>query len=87
MKAGTITGEDAAFLNLAGVLHECHGRIDSAKRFYDQAVARDRRYLPAQENLTRLAELRRYGNSIRRVAFGDDAHTASSARSRRRWHR
>jgi two-component system response regulator HydG len=72
MKAGTITGEDPAFLNLAGVLHECHGRVECARKFYERSAARDRQYRPAQENLRRLGELRRYGKTKRKVAFGDD---------------
>jgi DNA-binding response OmpR family regulator len=72
MKAGTITGEDPAFLNLAGVLHECHGRVDCARKFYERSAARDRQYRPAQENLRRLGEVRRYGKTKRKVAFGDD---------------
>src|SRR5262249_47747206 len=84
MKAGTITGEDAAFLNLAGVLQECHGRRVAPSGFSARPFAPDRRYLPAQENLTRLAEIHRYGKSIRRFAFGD---VAASPRGRRRWHR
>jgi DNA-binding response OmpR family regulator len=72
MKAGTITGDDPAFLNLAGVLHECHGRVECARRFYERSAARDRQYRPAQENLRRLGELRRYGKTARKVAFGDD---------------
>jgi DNA-binding response OmpR family regulator len=72
MKAGAISGEDPAFLNLAGVLHECHGRVDSARKFYERAAARDRQYRPAQENMRRLEELRRFGKTTRKVAFGDD---------------
>jgi DNA-binding response OmpR family regulator len=72
MKAGTITAEDPAFLNLAGIMHESHGRIESAKRFYERAVARDGHYQPAQENLRRLGELRRDQTTSRKVAFGDD---------------
>jgi DNA-binding response OmpR family regulator len=72
MKAGTITSEDAAFLNLAGVLHECHGRVECARKFYERAAARDRSYWAAGENLRRLGELRRYGKTRRKVAFGDD---------------
>jgi DNA-binding response OmpR family regulator len=72
MKAGTITDDDPAFLNLAGVLHESHGRADSARRFYERSMARDRQYQPAQENLLRLADLRRYGTTQRTIAFGDD---------------
>jgi DNA-binding response OmpR family regulator len=72
MKAGTITDDDPAFLNLAGILHESHGRVKSARHFYEKAAALNRRYRPAQENLRRLCELRRRGASKRIVAFGDD---------------
>jgi DNA-binding response OmpR family regulator len=72
MKAGTITPEDPAFLNLAGVLHESHGRVESARKFYERASARDRAYRPAQENLRRLGDLRDGGKTSRKVAFGDD---------------
>jgi len=72
MKAGTITGEDPAFLNLAGVLHECHGRVECARRFYERSAAKDRQYRPAQENLRRLGDLRRHGKTRRKVAFGED---------------
>jgi DNA-binding response OmpR family regulator len=69
MKAGTITADDAAFLNLAGILHESHGRIDSARKFYERAIARAQ-YEPARENLQRLIEVRTAGNTKRCVAFG-----------------
>lgn len=72
MKAGTIAADDPVFLNLAGVLHESHGRVESARRFYERAAAGDRKYQPAQENLRRLGELRRLGKTNRKVAFGDD---------------
>jgi DNA-binding response OmpR family regulator len=75
MRAGTITGEDSAFLNLAGILHESHGRVDSARRFYERASARDQDYYPAQENLKRLAELRQTGQTTRGVAFGGGSWT------------
>jgi CheY-like chemotaxis protein len=72
MTAGLITDDDPAFLNLAGLLHESHGRIESAGRFYQRAAAKNRAYAPAQENLKRLGELRRHGKSKRPVAFGDE---------------
>jgi DNA-binding response OmpR family regulator len=75
MTAGLIADDDPAFLNLAGVLHESHGRIDSASRFYQRAAALNRGYGPAQENLKRLGELRRHGKSKRTVAFGDEVAT------------
>jgi DNA-binding response OmpR family regulator len=72
MSAGTIADEDPAFLNLAGVLHESHGRVDSAKKFYEKALHSNRAYQPAQQNLRRLADVRHHGKSERTVAFGDD---------------
>jgi DNA-binding response OmpR family regulator len=77
MKAGTITDDDPAFLNLAGILHESHGRIHSARHFYERAAALNRAYKPAQENLKRLGELRRRGQSDRKLAFGDGDITES----------
>jgi DNA-binding response OmpR family regulator len=77
MKAGTITGEDSSFLNLAGVLHESHGRIESARKFYQRAVDRDNRCRSALENLARLDELRRTGRTKRPVAFGDGESRSS----------
>jgi DNA-binding response OmpR family regulator len=74
MKAGMITGDDPAFLNLAGVLHESHGRVEAAKKFYERAVARDRQYQPAQENLQRLSDLRRTGKTRRSIAFGEESN-------------
>jgi DNA-binding response OmpR family regulator len=71
MKAGTIAGEDAAFLNLAGILHESHGRVESAKKFYERAVSRSN-YEPAKINLERLGELRRSGKTRLTVAFGGE---------------
>jgi DNA-binding response OmpR family regulator len=69
MKAGTITADDAAFLNLAGILHESHGRVDSARKFYERSIARAQ-YQPARENLQRLIDVRTAGNTKRTVAFG-----------------
>jgi DNA-binding response OmpR family regulator len=79
MKAGTISDGDPAFLNLAGVLHESHGRLESARRFYERSANLDRSYLPAQENLKRLTELRLVGRTLRTVAFGDDDITPTPA--------
>jgi DNA-binding response OmpR family regulator len=72
MSAGTIADEDPEFLNLAGVLHESHGRVASAKKFYEKSALSNRTYQPAQENLRRLADIRASGKSERAVAFGDD---------------
>jgi hypothetical protein len=38
---------EAGLLNLAGIIHESHGRIRSARDFYLRAVCADERYQPA----------------------------------------
>ena len=72
MEAGTIADDEPEFLNLAGVLHELRGRVDSARRFYERAAKKDLNYAPAHDNLRRLGETRRTGKSRRAVAMGDD---------------
>ena len=72
MSAGMIADDDPAFLNLAGVLHESHGRVESARKFYEKSAISNRTYQPAQENLRRLSDIRYHGKSARAVAFGDD---------------
>jgi DNA-binding response OmpR family regulator len=71
-RAGTISDSDVAYLNLAGVVHEAHGRLDTARHFYARAAARDPSYRAAQQNLRRLAELERVGKTNLMVALGGD---------------
>jgi DNA-binding response OmpR family regulator len=82
MKAGTIADTDPAFLNLAGVLHESHGRRTSARRFYEKSLASDDHYEPARQNLRRLFEIDRYGESRDEVAFGDEQAMLEGFRGR-----
>jgi tetratricopeptide (TPR) repeat protein len=86
MKAGTITSEEPWFLNLAGILHESLGRLESARKFYSRAVGKDRHYRPAQLNLERLGEIRRNGRSKIPVAFGGDETDETSEGPRRGGH-
>jgi tetratricopeptide (TPR) repeat protein len=72
MKAGSITAEDAAFLNLAGVFHEAMGRKDAAKRFYGKAIRAKHDYVPAQQNMRRMYELATFGWTQQPVALGDE---------------
>lgn len=72
MRAGTISEGDAAYLNLAGVIQEAHGRLDSARHFYSRAFAQDSAYRPAQQNLRRLEELAVTGKTSLAVALGGD---------------
>jgi len=69
MKVDPMT--DSGFLNLAGILHEAHGRLNHARRYYERALAADVRCRPARENLKRLTELHEYGQTHRAVAFGE----------------
>lgn len=72
MKAGAISDADPCFMNLAGILHEAHGRISSARNFYGKALIVDRDYAPAQRNLRRLDEIAQTGGTRLDVALGDD---------------
>jgi CheY-like chemotaxis protein len=72
MQAGSIMDQDPQFLNLAGILHESHGRLTSARHFYERAASANPGYAAAQENLRRLQDIRRHGKTQRKVAFGDD---------------
>ena len=55
---------EAGFLNLAGIVHESHGRLQSARDFYLRSIGADERYLPAWDNLNRLTELCRYDDRM-----------------------
>jgi DNA-binding response OmpR family regulator len=73
MRAGTIADMDPGFLNLAGVIHEAHGRRTSAKRFYQKAVTSDPCYLPARQNLGRISVIESGGVTDAAVSLGDQA--------------
>jgi CheY-like chemotaxis protein len=60
--AESITDADPGFLNLAGAIHEAHGRLGRARRYYRRAVStRPGGYAPAKHNLARLDEADRTG--------------------------
>ena len=80
MRAGTIADMDPGFLNLAGVVHEAHGRPQSAKRFYQKALVSDPAYQPAIQNLGRLTVLERGGVSDSPVQLGDHASVLTESR-------
>jgi DNA-binding response OmpR family regulator len=73
MRAGTISDMDPDFLNLAGVVHEAHGRAGSAKRFFEKALAVDETYEPARVNLMRNIETARKGSSKIQICLGEKA--------------
>jgi Flp pilus assembly protein TadD len=75
MRAAPIAGDDPAFFNLLGVLHECRGRLRAARKAYGRAIAVDGLHPAAQQNMRRLYELRTFGRTIEPVALGDDPNS------------
>ena len=63
---------DAEYLNLRGAVHEARCEWKLARMFYGKAIAADRRYAPAQQNMRRLYELHTCGRSELHVALGDE---------------
>ena len=72
MKAAPIARGDAAFCNLAGLLWEARGDERLARKFYGEAIAADRHYPAAQQNMRRLYELATFGRSCQPAALGDE---------------
>jgi DNA-binding response OmpR family regulator len=69
--AGAIADADPSFLNLAGVVHEAHGRVASARRFYRKAASVAGGYEAARANLARLDEAERTGRADGLADLGD----------------
>jgi DNA-binding response OmpR family regulator len=74
-------GDDPAYFNLLGVLHEAEGDRRAAKTFYRKAAAaRGEVGEPARHNLRRLHELETYGETRMDVALGDEQDLLSGLR-------
>jgi tetratricopeptide (TPR) repeat protein len=72
MRAAPLAGDDAAFLNLAGVAAEARRDLRSARAFYSRAIRTNPRFEPAQQNMRRLFELSRFGRTCQPAALGDE---------------
>ncbi len=72
MRAGAIAGNDPAFFNLVGILREVEGNKEAAADFYGRAIRSDSDYAPAQQNMRRLYELRKFGQTDQAVLLGDE---------------
>src|SRR6476660_5024791 len=72
MRAGGIAGNDPAFLNLVGIVREVEGNKDAAAEFYGRAIRSDSNYAPAQQNMRRLFELRKFGHTNQALSLGDE---------------
>jgi len=73
MRAGAIAGNDPAFFNLVGILREVEGNKDGAAEFYGRAIRSNSEYAPAQQNMRRLYELKKFGQTDQAVLLGDEA--------------
>lgn len=72
MKAADLAHNDAAYLNLLGVLYEARHEWKLARKFYGKAIKTDRKYEPAQANMRRIYELYTFGRSKEPVTLGDE---------------
>jgi DNA-binding response OmpR family regulator len=77
--ANTVNDHDPRYLNLVGVLHEAHGRLEAARDLYARAFNLDSTCAAAERNLKRLAQIKQHGSSLMEIALGDesDLHTAN----------
>jgi len=48
------------------------GNKDAAAEFYGRAIRSDSNYGPAQQNMRRLFELRKFGHTNQAVSLGDE---------------
>jgi hypothetical protein len=63
---------DARCLNLLGVIAEARHDWKRAWKLYGRAIAADRTYRPAQQNMRRLYELHTFGDTREAIALDDD---------------
>jgi hypothetical protein len=76
LENGAGVWNDAACLNVLGLIAEAQGNWNKARRFWGRASRADKRYQPAQHNLRRYFELFQFGCSRQYVAFGDEPQYA-----------
>jgi DNA-binding response OmpR family regulator len=72
MRAADLAQDDAAYLNLLGILYESRRQWRLARKFYGKAMRADKRYEAAQNNMRRLYELETFGRSAVPVALGGE---------------
>ena len=72
---------DAAFLNLLGIVRQAKGQWKEARRCYGKAIKADRHYTPAEQNLRRVYELHTFGRTDLEISL-IDSETAIELESR-----
>lgn len=73
-------GLEAAYFNLLGILQEAKGNPRRAARLFAKALAFNRRYEPARQNVIRLRECLACGNSPRTLSLGTERDLLASTR-------
>jgi hypothetical protein len=73
LENGAAIWQDAACLNVLGLIAEARGDWRKARRLWGRAARANKCYQPAWQNLRRYFELFQFGRSASPVAFGDDA--------------
>ncbi len=68
-----IAMNDAAFLNLLGIVHQAKGQWKEARRYYGKAMTADPHYAPAEQNLRRVYELHTFGRTDLEISLIDSA--------------
>ena len=63
LRAAPLGEKDPALHNLLGLLTELKGEFSHARRHYGKAIALDKNFAAAQQNMRRLYELREFGHS------------------------
>jgi DNA-binding NtrC family response regulator len=71
--AAAIADADPVFLNLAGAIHEAHGRITGARKLYRRAAAAPGGYAPARRNMARLDAAEKSGQPAAPADLGQPA--------------
>jgi len=71
VKRALASADSAEACNMAGVLFEMNEDYENAKKYYGQAIALDKNYEPAQQNMRRLFELFNFGSSKEPVDLGN----------------
>jgi DNA-binding response OmpR family regulator len=72
-RAADFGSNDAVYFNLLGACCEMQLQWRLARKYYGKAIATDKQYEPAQQNMRRYYELNEYGQSRIPVALGDGA--------------
>ncbi len=72
MRAADLAHDDAAYLNLLGIIYESRNQHRLAEKFYLRAVKTNKGFQPAKDNIRRLHHLNTHGRTTMPPAMGDE---------------